>query len=128
MIIQLSFIRFNNKNFNNKREFILLLYVYLIKFYKFLNNYIVSYISFLKCKILILLKVLSRFFFNNLLYVFRTLITIIIKMLNQNFDFFYNFIAFEILKPFFLIDFVYEIMSFIILLNFQNSFFIYASI
>ena len=62
-MIRLSFFHFNNENFNNKCEFILLLYIYLIKFYIFLNNYVISYISLLKCKILILLKVLSRFFF-----------------------------------------------------------------
>ena len=63
MIIRLFFIRFNDENFNNKREFILLLRVYLIKCCIFINDYIILYISLLKYKILILLKILSRFFF-----------------------------------------------------------------
>ena len=62
-MIRLFFIYFNDENFDNEREFILSLRVYLIKFYIFLNDYVVSCISFLKYKILILLKILSRFFF-----------------------------------------------------------------
>ena len=98
MITRLLSARFNDENFNNEYKFMLSLRVYLIKFHIFLNDYIVLYISFLKYKILILLKVLSRFFFRDSLYVFETLIAIILKTLNQNFDFSRNFIAFEISK------------------------------
>ena len=45
-MIRSFFIYFNNVNFNNKREFILSLRAHLIKFYIFLNDYIVSYIFF----------------------------------------------------------------------------------
>ena len=61
MMTRSLFIRFNNENFNNERDFILSLRAHLIKLYISLNDYIILYISFLKCKILILLKILSRF-------------------------------------------------------------------
>ena len=79
-MIRLFFVRFNNKKFNNKREFVLSLRVYLIKLYLSLNVYIVL-IFFFKYKILILLIILSHFFRDSL-YVFKTLIAIMIKTLN----------------------------------------------
>ena len=63
MMIRSSFIYFNDKNFNNEYEFMLSLLVYLIKFYISLNDCVILYIFLLKYKILILLKILSRFFF-----------------------------------------------------------------
>ena len=62
-MIRSLFIRFNNKNFNNECESMLSLRAHLIKLYIFLNDYVILYFFFLKCKILILLRVLSRFFF-----------------------------------------------------------------
>ena len=63
MIIRSFFVHFNDENFNNKRKFILSLRVYLIKFYIFLSDCVISCIFLLKCKTLILLRILSRFFF-----------------------------------------------------------------
>ena len=123
MITRLFFVYFNNKNFNNEREFILSLRVHLIKLYIFLNDYIISYISFLKCKVLILLRVLLRFFFRDLLCVFRTLIVIIIKTLNQDFNFSYNFAAFEISKRFFFNRFYLKDIEFYYLVKFLKQFF-----